>query len=135
MVPITGSGSSRAFPPCRGRRAASRLAPRAWCACSERLTTRREHRWTGPQLRAASKLQANAALIRGCLGVWYQRNRTGYKRMSRTCQNSFVDMLIDIRDGQDHLLHYRWTRRRHGLDQSILIRTCEDNKLPYRSSI
>ena len=69
MVPITGSGSSRAFPPRRGRRAASRLAPRAWYACSERLTTRREHRWTGPQLRAASKLQANAALTRGCLGV------------------------------------------------------------------
>ena len=99
MVPIKGSGSSRAFPPRRGRRAASRLAPRAWYACSERLTTRREHRWTGPQLRAASKLQANAALTRGCLGVWYQRNRTGYKRLSRTCQNSFVDMLIDIRDG------------------------------------
>ena len=135
MVRRTGSGSSRAFPPRRGCRAASRLAPRAWCAWSERLTTRREHRWTGAELRAAGKLQANAALIRGCLGVWYQRNRTGYKRMSRTCQNSFVDMLIDIRDGQEHLLHYRWTRRRHGLDQSILIRTCKDNKLPYRSSI
>ena len=107
MVPITGSGSSRAFPPRRGHRAARRLASRAWCACSERLTTRREHRWTGPELRAAGKLQANAALTRGCHGVWYQRNRTGYKRMSRTCQNSFVDMLIDIHDGQDHLLHHR----------------------------
>ena len=63
MVPITDSGSSRAFPPRRGRRAASRLAPRAWYACSERLTTRREHRWTGPQLRAASKLQVNAAVL------------------------------------------------------------------------
>ena len=108
---------------------------RVWYVCSERLTTRREHRWTGAELRAAGKLQANAALTRGCHGVWYQRNRTGYKRMSRTCQNSFVDTSIDIRDGYDYLLHYRWTRRRHGLDQSILIRTCEDNKLPYRSSI
>ena len=50
--------------------------------------------------------------------------------MFRTCRKSLVDMLIDVRDGQGHPRHFRWTRRRHGLDQSILIRTNVDNQGP-----
>ena len=55
--------------------------------------------------------------------------------MSRTCRKSFVDMMIDVRDGQGRPRHFCWTRRRHNLDQSILIRTNVDNQRPYRSSI
>ena len=48
--------------------------------------------------------------------------------MFRTCRKSFVDMLIDVRDGQGRPCHLCWTRRRHNLDQSILIRTNVDNQ-------
>ena len=43
-------------------------------------------------------------------------------RVPRTCQNIYFDMWIDTLHAEDSLQHTRWTRRRHDLDPSILIR-------------
>ena len=107
-----------AFLPLRGRRAASQFAPRAGRACSATRTTLHKLRHAGSRSRAASKLQATDAICSPRCMEFNQRDFRRAARVPRSCRDVYFDISIDIPHASACLLHLRWTRRRHDLDQS-----------------
>ena len=121
----TACSTRRAFPPPRGRRAASQLAPCAGHACSASRTTLHKLRHAGSRWRAASKLQATDAICSPRCMEFNQRDFRRAARVPRSCRDVYFDISIDIPHASACLLHLRWTRRRHDLDQSNpVLRRC-----------
>ena len=107
-----------AFLPLRGRRAASQFAPRAGRTFSATRTTLHKLRHAGSRWRAASKLQATDAICSPRCMEFNQRDFRRAARVPRSCRDVYFDISIDIPHAPACLLHLRWTRRRHDLDQS-----------------
>ena len=92
----TGCSTRRAFPPPRGRRAASQLAPRAGHACSASRTTLHKLRHAGSRWRAASKLQATDAICSPRCMEFNQRDFRRAARVPRSCRDVYFGNIQSI---------------------------------------